>query len=282
MQSKFFTSGLAIVLGLTGVGTIGFPEEAVAQQQTSEIDTAIAKGRQLLREGNANSYRKSIGYFEKALGLARSSKAKDKQTLSLLYLGVLHNSLGEKQKAIEYYSQSLSISRAVGDRRGEATTLTDLGSVYYHSGEKQKAIEYFNQSLSIRRAVGDRHGEATTLVNLGSAYRDLGENQKAIRYYNQSLPILRAVGNRYTEAFVLNDIGLVLNSQEQPEPAIAAFKESINIYESIRKDNQKLSRALRESYTKSIADKYQALADLLIKQGRPAEAEAVLELLKIK
>jgi len=36
---------LAIVLGMAGVGTIGFPEGVIAQTQTNEIDRAIARAR---------------------------------------------------------------------------------------------------------------------------------------------------------------------------------------------------------------------------------------------
>ena len=38
MRSNLFASGLAIVLGFAGVSAIGFPEVAIAQQQTSELD----------------------------------------------------------------------------------------------------------------------------------------------------------------------------------------------------------------------------------------------------
>ena len=37
---KVTSSALAIVLGLAGVGAIGFEEGAIAQEQTSEIDRA--------------------------------------------------------------------------------------------------------------------------------------------------------------------------------------------------------------------------------------------------
>ena len=149
-------------------------------------------------------------------------------------------------------------------------------------GEQQKALEYYNQALPLRRAVGDRGGEATTLNNIGSIYFALGEQQKALEYHNQALPLLRAVGYREGEAKILNNIASVLADQKQPELAIAIFKQSVNVYETIRQDNQKLPKELRESYTKSISPTYQDLADLLIKQNRLPEAQAILELLKLK
>ena len=107
---------------------IANPAAQVVQRNTSDIDAAIAEGDLLFKEGSRESRRKAIGYFEKALGLARSAKAQDKQSLSLVYLGYINNLLGEKQKSIEYYNQALPILRAVGNRSGEATTLNNLGT----------------------------------------------------------------------------------------------------------------------------------------------------------
>ena len=61
MRFNIFASGLALTLGLAGVGTIGFPEMAVAQQQTSEIDTAISEGDRLSKKRSAESLKKAIG-----------------------------------------------------------------------------------------------------------------------------------------------------------------------------------------------------------------------------
>lgn len=89
MRSNLFALGLIIVMGVGSpmVGAIGFPEEAISQQSTSEIDRAIAEGSRLFEEGSKESLRKAIGQVEKALELARSAKAKDKQALSLFFFG---------------------------------------------------------------------------------------------------------------------------------------------------------------------------------------------------
>ena len=64
------------------IPAIANPTVQVTQQNTSEIDTAIEEGKRLFEEGSAESLKKAIGYFEKALGLARSAKAQGKQALS--------------------------------------------------------------------------------------------------------------------------------------------------------------------------------------------------------
>ncbi|HEY9751500.1 MAG TPA: CHAT domain-containing protein, partial [Coleofasciculaceae cyanobacterium] len=178
--------------------------------------------------------------------------------------------------------QALQLWQRVGDQKSAATTLLGIGRVYDALGQKQEALNYYNQALPLWRAVGDRSGEATTLNNIGGVYDDLGQKQEALNYYNQALPLWRAVGDRSGEATTLNNIGYLLNGQKQPELAIVFYKQSVNVYESLRDANRSLPRDLQASFSKTFAYTYQNLADLLIKQGRLPEAQAVLELLQLK
>ncbi len=230
MRSHLITSALAIALAFSGPieTAVAQPiDQTIAQQQTSELDRAIAEGTRLLKEGSAESLRKAIGQFEKALELARSVKSQKKESLSLNFLGGLYSILGEKQKAITFYEKSLQINRITGDRSGEAQTLNNIGLVYNDLGEKQKALEFYNQSLPIRRAVSDRSGEAQTLNNIGSVYNALGEKQKALESYNQSLPLSRAVGDRSGEATTLNNIGRVYDDLGEKQKALEFYNQSL-------------------------------------------------------
>ncbi|MEE3716339.1 CHAT domain-containing protein, partial [Tumidithrix elongata RA019] len=103
-----------------------------------------------------------------------------------------------------------------------------------------------------------------------------------LEYYQQALAIIKQVGDRSTEGKTLNNIGYTLNAQSQAEIAILFFKESVKVRESIRNDLKKLSREEQQSFTKTVADTYRTLADLLLKQGRVTEALQVLDLLKIQ
>jgi CHAT domain-containing protein/Tfp pilus assembly protein PilF len=224
---------VGIAVGSPVVGTIAFPEMAIAQAQTSEIDRLIEEGMRLFQEGSAESLRKAIRQFEKALELARSTKAQDKQALSLLALGRIHHALEDKQKALEYYNQALPLYRAVRDRAEEARTLNNIGVVYNVLGDKQKALEYYNQALLIRREVRDRAGEATTLNNIGRVYDTLGEKQKALEYYNQTLPIRREVRDRAGEAATLNNIGTVYSELGENQKALEYLNQALPLLREV-------------------------------------------------
>ncbi|HAZ49105.1 MAG TPA: hypothetical protein DCZ55_32825, partial [Cyanobacteria bacterium UBA11371] len=138
------------------------------------------------------------------------------------------------------------------------------------------------QALAIVREVGYRAMEGTTLNNIGAVYGSLGQYPKALEFFQQALAIRREIGDKAEEGTTLNNIGGLLAKQNQPELAIAFFKQSVNVRETIRQDIRVLPREQQESYTKTVADTYRALADLLIAQGRILEAQEVLELLKIQ
>jgi CHAT domain-containing protein/Tfp pilus assembly protein PilF len=201
--------------------------QAIAQAPPeNDLDQAIAEGMRLFRAGDADSLRKAIGQFEKALELARSAKVRDKQAFLLLGLGRINDLLGEKLKALKYYNQALPLSRAVGDRAGEVTTLTNIGHIYTVLGEKQKALEYYNQALRLRRAVGDRSGEARALKDIGLVYNALDEKQKALEYYNQALLLYRAVGDWTDKADTLNKIGFVYDALGEKQKALNYYNQS--------------------------------------------------------
>jgi CHAT domain-containing protein len=224
----------------------------------------------------------ALEFYNQALPLHRFLGDRRGEAITLNDMGLVHNTLGENQKALAFYNQALLLDRAGNDRRGQARTLNNMGLSYKALGENQKALELYHQALPILRAVGYRRGEATALNNIGSAYEALGEQQKALEFYHQALPITRAVGNRRGEAGTLNNIGVLLASQKQLELAIIFLKQSVNRYEDIRASNRTLPQELREAQSKTFARTYDDLSDLLIKQGRLPEAQAVLELLQLK
>ncbi|MEA5497567.1 tetratricopeptide repeat protein [Limnoraphis robusta Tam1] len=227
-------------------------------------------------------YQQAVEFYQQALAIDKKTGDRRGKAASLNNLGLAYESLGQYQKAIEFYQQSLTIAREIGDRRGEGSSLGGLGSAYNSLGQYHQAIEFYQQWLTIAREIGDRRGEGSSLGGLGNAYLFLGQYQQAIEFYQQWLTIAREIGDRSGEGLSLSNIGILLEKQNQPEVAIVFLKQSVNTTELIRQDLQSLSRELQQSYTDTVAGRYRRLADLLLSQGRIAEAQQVLELLKVE
>jgi CHAT domain-containing protein/Tfp pilus assembly protein PilF len=227
-------------------------------------------------------YAKALEYYQQALAISKEVKNRDEEVVTLNNIGTAYLNLGEYLEALKHYQQSLTIKKAGDNLSVERVTFNNIGLVYRSLKQYPQALEYYQKALAINKKLGDRNGEAPLLNNLGVVYDELRQYAKALGYYQQALAIVKEVGDRSGEAKTLNNIGYVLEAQSQTELAILFFKESVKVSESIRKDLKKLSREEQQTYTRTVADTYRTLADLLLKQGRVTEALQVLDLLKIQ
>jgi CHAT domain-containing protein/Tfp pilus assembly protein PilF len=227
-------------------------------------------------------YSKALEYYQQALSISKEVKNHAEEFVTLNNIGTAYLSLGEYLKALNYYQQSLTIKKAGDDLSVERVTFNNIGLVYRSLKQYPQALDYYQKALAISKELNDRSGEATVHNNLGVVYDELGQYAKALAYYQQALAIVKATGDRSGEAKTLNNIGIALDSQLQPEMGILFLKQSVIVRESIRKDLKKLSREEQQIYTRTIADTYRVLTDLLLRQGRVTEALQVLDLLKIQ
>jgi tetratricopeptide (TPR) repeat protein len=288
-----WVSGL-VLLGLLSVGAvvgrsnvaIGQPVEAkpVDLQQSSEDDVLrSSEADRLIDQGNqqidTSQYEAAQQSYVQALEIYRKFKNRNGEAGALMGLGITYQSLSQYDKAIGYYQQALPIYQQVKDRNSEANALNNLGVAYRSLSQYDKAIGYYQQALPIHQQFKNRTGEADTLTNLGNAHRSLSQYDKAIGYHQQALPIFQQVKDRNGEADTLVNLGNAYRSLSQYEQAIAFYKQSVNVSESIRHGIRQLPQDSQKAYVKSIADTYTYLAELLTKQGRSTEAQAVLALL---
>lgn len=68
-------------------------------------------------------------------------------------------------------------------------------------------------------------------------------------------------------------------AQNSPISAIEQLQKSVEVREAIRAGLRGLTQADQQAYTDSIAEDYRLLADLLRRQNRNQEAQAILNLL---
>jgi CHAT domain-containing protein len=265
-------------------------------------------------------YEKAIGYYEQALAIEREVMDRLPEVWTLIDMGTTYADLGEYQTGIDYYEQAMAIAREIKERRAEGSALDSLGWSYSNLKQYEKAINYSEQALVIEREIKDRAGEGQALNNLGAAYRSLNQYEKAIGYDEQALAVASAIKDRVVEGRALNDLGAVYHSLNQYEKAIGYYeralaisrevkdrsteaeglaglmdtwqvsgrprlaiffgKQAVNALQSMRSDIRGLSQDLQRSFLKDKEKPYHTLAEILIAQGRLAEAEEVLALLK--
>ena len=227
-------------------------------------------------------YQRAIDFHQQSLAIVREIGDLQGEAKSLGNLGNAYDSLGEYQRAIDLHQQALIIAQEIDDKYWIAGTLNNLGNSYKNLGRYQRAIDFHQQSLAIGREIGDLQGEANSLGSLGLTYYSLGDYQHAIDFLQQTLAITQYIGDAEGEGLSLSYLGYAQDKFGKTDLAITFFKQSVNKREGIRSGIQGLSSELQESYTQTVAGTYRKLADLLIDRGRIAEAQQVLELLKLQ
>ncbi|KAF3884621.1 MULTISPECIES: CHAT domain-containing protein [Nostocales] len=204
------------------------------------------------------------------------------RAINLNNIGQIYANLGKYDQALKIYQQALNIYKENNYKLGVAATLNNIARVHSNLSKYQQAIELNQQALAIYREVGDRTGEGVTMSHLGQIYQQQNQYAKAEELYQQALAIHREVSDRASEATTMKFLGDTLSGQNQPQLAIAFYKKSVNLTEEIRQNLRVMPTAIQQSYTETVAERYRRLADLLLKQNRSAEAQQVLDLLKIQ
>ncbi len=224
-------------------------------------------------------YERSLAAYEKALGPEHSEVAGSLNNLAGLYW-----SLGEYAKALPLFQRSLAIDeKALGPGHPRvATNLNNLALLYVSMGKHAKALPLHERSLAIyEKALGPEHPSvATGLNNLAELLAAKGEYGEALALRERALLIASQANVPDTVWRVQDGLRVLLARAGQTEVAIFFGKQAVNTIQGMRARLTELERGLQRSFLEDKTGVYRGLADLLIEQGRLAEAQQVLGMLK--
>ena len=230
--------------------------------------------------GDLGEYDAAIASYEQALVLQRKIKDRRGEGRALANLGWCYLHVKQYEEAISYSEQALVIQQDIKDRPGGGETLNVLGDAASRLGQYEKSIGYQRQALSIAREINDRLVESRALNGLSDAYFNLRQYETAISSAEQALAISREVKDRDAESVGLSGLMDTWRAYGKPSLAIFYGKQAVNTIQSIRSDIGGLSQNLQHSFLSDNEKPYHTLAGILIAEGRLAEAEQVLALLK--
>lgn len=229
---------------------------------------------------NLGEYPTALDFFRESLQIRTEIDDEFGQGVTLYNMGYAYEKYNNYQLAEEYYKKALEIQQDINDQIGQGYTLSSLGNVYLKNDRIEEALQVLEEALALFRKLDDRANEAITLIGFGDAYKKQGAYAESLVAYQNALATLKEIGNRPFERITLEKLGDLFQRKNQQELAIAFYKQSVNVTEAIRQNLRSLPPEQQESYTKTVADTYRALAALLLEQGRILEAQQVLELLK--
>jgi len=215
-----------------GQNNASVPTEATQPDKLKSAQDIFVTGLKLKSEGTPASLRSSIEQFQRARELLRDLGDRRREATTLNQIGLVYDTLGEKQKALESYNEALALERATADRLREATTLNNIGVLYNTLGETTKALEFCNQAVIIFHEVGDdsaeaKRAEAKLLDNVGGIYNASGGKQRALDSYNRALLLERALADRSSEASTLTNIGLVYQALGERQKELSFYEQAL-------------------------------------------------------
>ncbi|NJO65634.1 MAG: tetratricopeptide repeat protein [Richelia sp. RM2_1_2] len=233
---------------------------------------------------------KSNEYLQQSLALAQKIKNPQSEAISFFLIAYSYFGKNQPEKIIEYANRGLAILPKTKTIEIEIIGNIVLSLGYGELKNEQKAMEAAQASLELARKSKNPNDEKEVLTFIGGLQRRFGKQQEAIQTYNQALAIktqAKAVG---ADSGIYAGLGRTFADLNQPNVAITHYKEAINRIEEVRSGIKLLTPDLQASFLESIvdfdkgkiADTYRELAELLITQGRQAEARQVLDLLKIQ
>jgi len=254
---------------------------------------------------------KAVQAFEEGLALYREvsdekvkAELKSVEDLILNGLGKAYSDLGDKKKALEYFEQARSHYAAMNNADAVARTLHEISKAYSGLGDIQNALRFDELALGMFKELGDKQGEASILNDYGAIATQTGKQNEALTYFSQALLLCKAdsstvkkkrsmvdmfnvrnliaLADTNSNCEALTHTNLMSYWQKLGSSRFAIFhgKQAVNKYEELRKKSRAISKEFKKLYRKSIENTYRQLADLLITEGRIAEAEQVLGMLK--
>jgi CHAT domain-containing protein len=224
---------------------------------------------------------RALAIREKALGSEHPDTA-----LSLNNLAETYRVLAQYEKALPLQLRALLIREKVfgSNHPTTAQSLSNLAMTFSAQGQIENALPLQLRALAIREKVlGPEHPEtAQSLNNLAGTYGALAQHEEALPLQLRALAIWeRVLGPEHPDtAQSLSNLSWIYQHAGSPTLAIGLLKQAINIYQRQRERIATIGTNELNSYTDSINGNYQALARQLTDQGRLAEAQQVLDMLK--
>jgi CHAT domain-containing protein len=251
-------------------------------------DVAMTLGNLANTYNHLGQYDQALSLHHRALVIREKISGPEHPDMAMILnnLAITYSNLGQHEQALTLFLRALTIrEKTIGPEHPDlAHTLINLGVTYDYLAQYNQALPLLQRALTIQeKTVGPEHPDvATALSNLAVTHMHLDQYEQALPLFLRALAIReKTLGPEHpsTGKSYLG-LGMFYTKQSLPDLAITFYKLAVNILQSNRERTRRIGIVELESYTRSVERVYQDLAAVLAEQGRLAEAQEVLELLK--
>lgn len=194
---------------------------------------------------------RAIGYFEKALAIAKQEKMEDESAASQLLLADMYISIPDYEKALNYVTDaSARLSSSKSDSLKVEASITK-GKVSEATNRKVDALSNYLRALAAAEAIRDsdknkkRKAELkrNSYLRLSGFYSRIGELDKAIDNYTFAYKELEHIGDKrvpYQRCIDINVLGNLFAAKKNYSMAISYYERSISMADSLSFSNLKV------------------------------------------
>ncbi len=249
-------------------------------------ETATALNNLALFHGAVGAHDEALALFERVLAIDRRQlgEAHPDAVRTLHNIASAHVSRGDADAAWPLLQQSLALWR-VGlgpDHPEVANALSMQGRLKLTQGEPAAAVALMEESVAmLERRLGPDHATtASKRTELALALMRDRQPRRAIAAVYRSLPVLERTATRealWRGQYVLSGAQAQL---DRPELAVFWGKQAVATLQTVRRDLGTLDRSVQRGFVGEQRHIYADLVELLVAQGRLAEAQETLRLMK--
>lgn len=280
-QAIQYASRLAAAQAATALGR-AYNHLGLSQQLAAFREEDAQRKQELLRQAIASE--------EQALLHAQRAQDRWRQGYILRALSTMHRDLaqiapGERdahlRNAVQRAQQARGVAGEMGNPEWEGLALHHLATAQARLGNLDDAARAIEHALEIWERIGDTYSRGWALrMRAEEIAERRGDHAGARTDYFAALQAFDAVQARDDMAQVYHRLGASLTAGGERAAAIYFGKQAVNAIQGMRERLRNLDRESQRAFVEVKAAIYRSLADLLIDEGRLAEAQQVLGMLK--
>ncbi len=240
---------------------------------------------------------KALDYAMQSLAIIRQMQSNDLEVSALSDIAEIYKSLKDPAKALEYAEKALASAEKSQNPKKKISARRGLAGIYASQKRYEQAVSMINEAQAIADKLEDTESnrliKRRSLNLLAYIHRKLGKLQEAKAYLEEDLAIPQPADQEPDPEWGVAsklELARIYRDLKQPNKAAPLYQEVIANTESKRKNIRTLSADLQKSFVQDTIDLdntrredlYREYASVLLSLDRIAEAQQVLDLLKVQ
>jgi CHAT domain-containing protein/tetratricopeptide (TPR) repeat protein len=208
---------------------------SVASFAAGDASSLIEQGKQLYESGKLSE---AAAIWQQAVRDCEAKGDRLNQALTLSYLSLVYQNLGEWGRAKKAISDSLNLlqNQSNPDRQTAAVlaeALNTKGSLQLATGQTEAALESWQQAEKAYKEAGDETGTLGSQINQAQAWQSLGIYKRSKDILDRGSEQLRSLPDSFLKADGLRSLGAALQVAGSAKEAKQLLEESLAIYQRL-------------------------------------------------